>query len=150
MDLPATLHGQLYLLAYDPLRRRYELDQLWLLGLALRAAMLTELFLAGHLRDVDGQARTASAPRPGDPVLRDTLEAASSGESRTWQWLVAANQEHTPKLVRDHLEARGWLQQQRCRRLGIFPTTRLRPADEDLTGRLVDRVVTALHDASVG
>ena len=39
MDLPQTLHGQLYLLAYDRNRHRFDFDNLWLLGFALRAAV---------------------------------------------------------------------------------------------------------------
>ena len=43
MNLPQTLHGQLYLLAYDRKRHRFDGDNLPLFGLALRAAMLTDL-----------------------------------------------------------------------------------------------------------
>ena len=70
MDLPQTLHGQLYLLAYDRNRHRFDFDNRWLLGLALCAAMLTDLFLTGHLQDAEGKACHASRARPGDPVLR--------------------------------------------------------------------------------
>jgi hypothetical protein len=41
VELPQTLHGQLFLLAYDRCR----------FGLALRTAMLTDLYLTGHLAD---------------------------------------------------------------------------------------------------
>ena len=150
MDLPKTLHGQLYLLAYDPYRRRYELKQLWLLGFALRAAMLTDLYLSGYLHDAHGLARPAGAARPADPMLRSMFEMVGDGEPRTWPWLVAAEQEHAPRLVREHLEDRGWLCQVRYRRLGLFPTTRTRPFDEELTAGLVDRASTALEDAGAG
>jgi hypothetical protein len=56
MDLPQTLHAQLYLLAYDRKRHRFDFDHLSLLGFALGATMLTDLFLTGHLQDLEGNA----------------------------------------------------------------------------------------------
>jgi hypothetical protein len=50
MDLPRTLHGQLYLLAYDRKLRRFEYGSggsrknQWRLELALRSAILTDLY----------------------------------------------------------------------------------------------------------
>lgn len=49
MDLPQTLHGQLYVLAFDRDRHRFDGDNLWLFGFALRAAMLTDLYLNGYI-----------------------------------------------------------------------------------------------------
>jgi Golgi phosphoprotein 3 (GPP34) len=104
MDLPQTLHGQLYLLAYDRNRRRFDLQNLWLLGFALRAAMLTDLFLNGYLRDTDGLASPADGTRPGDPVLRAVFDTIGIDRPKTWSWLIAANQAHAPRLVRDQLK----------------------------------------------
>jgi hypothetical protein len=36
MDLPETLHGRLFLLAYERKAHRFDLYRLWLLGFALR------------------------------------------------------------------------------------------------------------------
>ena len=73
MDLPHTLYGQLYLLAYDCRRHRFDFGKLWLLGYALRGAILTELVLGGHLRDAHGMAQRTGRV-PADPVLRTALE----------------------------------------------------------------------------
>jgi len=62
MELPQTLPAQLYLLAYDVERRRFAFGrgdrwtEPWLFSLAMRAAMLTDLYLTGHVKDQDGKA----------------------------------------------------------------------------------------------
>ena len=58
VELPQTLHGQLFLLAYDRCRRRLDGNDRWRFGLALRTAMLTDLYLTGHL------TTEADRPRP--------------------------------------------------------------------------------------
>ncbi len=147
MDLPPTLHGQLYLLAYDRNRHRFDFDNLWLLGFALRAAMLTDLFLTGYLQDTEGKACQASRARPGDPVLRAVFDTIGVSGPKTWAWLIAANEEHAPRLVRDQLKGRGWLCPQRRRTLGIIPAGRLGLYDEGMVGGLADRVAQALRNA---
>ena len=132
MDLPPTLHGQLYLLAYDRNRHRFDFDNLWLLGFALRAAMLTDLFLTGYLQDTEGKACQASHARPGDPVLRAVFDTIGVSGPKTWAWLIAANEEHAPRLVRDQLKGHGWLCPQRRRTLGIIPAGRLGLYDEGM------------------
>jgi hypothetical protein len=37
VELPQTLHGQLFLLAYDRRRQAFDGDKRWCFGLALRA-----------------------------------------------------------------------------------------------------------------
>ena len=44
MNLPQTLHGQLFLLAYDRRRQTFDGEKRWCFGLALRAAMLSDLY----------------------------------------------------------------------------------------------------------
>ena len=150
MDLPQTLHGQLYLLAYDRKRHRFDFNNLWLLGFALRAAMLTDLFLTGHLQDTEGKACPARGARPGDPVLRAVFDTIGVNAPKSWAWLIAANEEHAPPLVRDQLKGNGWLCAQRRRTLGIIPTGRLGLYDEDMVGGLADRVAQALRNAIAG
>jgi hypothetical protein len=43
-ELPQTLHGQLFLLAYDRYRGRLDGNDGWRFGLALRTAMLSDLY----------------------------------------------------------------------------------------------------------
>ena len=95
MDLPQTLHGQLYLLAFDRKRHRFEGDNLKLFGFALRAAMLTDLYLTGHLEDKQGQPYASRVERLGDPLLRAAFEqSVSSGKD--WAELITESKGETP------------------------------------------------------
>lgn len=150
MDLPQTLHAQLYLVAYDPQRHRFRFegdnrrDNGWLFGFALRAAMLTDLYLTGHVEDKQGNAHPTSAARPDDAVLHEALKGVAG---RDWAQLIAHNEHHARRVVRDQLEATGWLRVQHRRMLGIIPTARLGLYDEDMVSGLADRVTEALRNA---
>ena len=149
MDLPQTLHAQLYLVAYDPQRHRFRFerdnrrDNGWLFGFALRA-MLTDLYLTGHVEDKQGNAHPTSAARPDDPVLHEALKGVAG---RDWAQLIAHNEHHARQVVRDQLEAAGWLRVQDRRMLGIIPTARLGLYDEDMVSGLADRVTETLRNA---
>jgi hypothetical protein len=68
--LPQTLHGQLFLLAYDRRRQTFDGDKRWCFGLALRAAMLSDLYLTGHLEgaeDDEGTRYPVGITSPDDP-----------------------------------------------------------------------------------
>jgi Golgi phosphoprotein 3 (GPP34) len=148
VELPQTLHGQRYLLAYDRKRRRFDGDNLWLFGFSLRAAMLTDLYLTGHLKDEGGKAHpTGIAPPPDDPVLRAALIGVTG---REWAQLIADKERDAPRIVRDQLEATGWLCVQQRRMLGIIPTARLGVYDEDMVSGLADRVTDSLRRAIDG
>ena len=124
MDRPQTLHAQLYLVAYDPQLHRFRFerdntrDDGWLFGFALRAAMLTDLYLTGHVEDKQGDAHPTIADRPDDPVLHEALKGVAG---RGWAQLIAHNEHHARRLVRDQPEATGWLRVQHRRMLGIIP-----------------------------
>lgn len=79
MDVPATLHGQLYLLAYDRNRHQFDGGNRPLFGFALRAAMLTDLYLTGYLEDQGGKPSQSRGTCPGDPVLRAAFEQPPVG-----------------------------------------------------------------------
>ena len=150
MDRPQTLHGQLYLVAYDPQLHRFRFerdnrcDNGWLFGFALRAAMLTDLYLTGHVEDKQGNAHPTSAARPDDPVLHEALKGVAG---RDWVQLIAHNEHYARQVVRDQLEATGWLRVQHRRMLGIIPTARVGLYDEDMVSGLADRVIEALRNA---
>lgn len=156
MELPQTLHTQLYLLTYDRKRHRF-LEYLPLFGFALRAAMLTDLYLTGHLEDKDGKAWPATAARPADPVLRTVLMRAPG---REWVELISTpraawttiylREGHDRRVVREQLEATGWLRVERHRMLGVIPSSRLALYDEDIVNGLADRVTGALRRAIDG
>ncbi|MHC9292122.1 GOLPH3/VPS74 family protein [Mycobacterium sp. LTG2003] len=146
MELPQTLHGQLYLLAYDHKRHRFDAHSLWLLGFALRAAMLTDLHLSGYIQDSDGKACRTNGARPGDPLLRSMLNAVRADEPKTWAWLVAANQDQVPRQVREQLTDHGWLCTQRHRALGFIPKRHVGPYDADKVSDLADRAAQAVRN----
>ena len=68
VDLPPTLHGRLYLLSFDRERHRFE-ENRGVFALALRAAMLTDLYLTGHVAAEKGWPCVCNEGRPDDPVL---------------------------------------------------------------------------------
>ena len=146
MDLPQTLYGQLYLLAYDRRRRRFDFRKLWLLGYALRGAILTELLLTGYLRDTDGMARRTGRV-PVDPVLRTAVETIDDDGPRPWSLLVVIDQQDTYGLVRQQLEHHGWVGPQLRHRIGVIPTFRFGVTDEDAAASLADRAIQAIRSA---
>lgn len=150
MNLPQTLHGQLYLLAYDRKRRRFDGDNLPLFGLALRAAMLTDLYLTGYIEDEDGKAHRLSVAAPDDSLLSAVCIQIGSVFSggRDWVRLIAQDEERAPTIVRDQLEAT-WLRARRPM-LGIIPTARFGLSDEDAVSGLAERVTGALRNAIDG
>jgi hypothetical protein len=150
LALPQTLVGQLFLLAYDRRRHRVDLDRHWRIGLALRAAMLADLYLTGHLQDNEGRPYGVGDTRPSDPVLRAMLEETVPNRRRNWAWVILEGQREAPRLVGSQLEAAGWLRAQPRRVLGIVPATRLRLQDEEMVDGLAVQVTTVLRNAIDG
>jgi transposase len=70
---------------------------------------------------------------PDDPVLGAAFDQI---DGRDWAQLIAENQRKTPRVVRDQLQASGWLHAQRHWMIGLIPTTRVALYDEDITGNL--------------
>lgn len=146
MDLPQTLHAQLYLLAYDRERHRFgghSTNAHWLIGFALRAAMLTDLYLTGYLEDKDGNAHPARTARHPDPVLRESL-ADVAGQN--WAHWIAHRERDARRIVCDDLEAMGWVDAQPRRMLGLV-AARVRLYDDDMVSALARRVNEALRNA---
>ena len=154
MNLPQTLHGQLFLLAYDRRRQTFDGDKRWCFGLALRAAMLSDLYLTGHLEDKendDGARYPVGATRPDDPVLRAVFDEIHDEPGKSWAQVVARNsQSESSRIVRSQLETAGWLSVQPRRRLGVIPTARLVLHDEELASGLASRVAAALRRGIAG
>jgi hypothetical protein len=148
-DLPQTLHGQLYLLAYDHQRRRFDIYDHSLFGLALRGAMLTDLYLTGYLADKAGKPHRLNSAGPDDPVLHAAVERVGTSTRKDWAELIAEEPKRAAQVVRDQLQATGWLRVQRRPILGVIPA-RLTPYDDDMVRGLSDRVTDALHNAING
>ncbi|WP_164478652.1 GPP34 family phosphoprotein [Mycolicibacterium stellerae] len=146
MELPQTLHGQLYLLAYDKKRRQFQFDcnsgwnKQWRFEFALRSAMLTDLHLTGYIEDRNGEACRLKT-RHDDPVLNDMLNRAAG---QGWSQLVSSGN-RTCQDVHHQLAAVGWIHGQRRRMVGIVPA-RFEVYDDDLVGGLAHRVTDTLRD----
>ncbi|GAA4674503.1 GPP34 family phosphoprotein [Pseudonocardia yuanmonensis] len=142
---PISLPERLYLLGYDPQRKRFTGSGER--GCLLRAAALTELLAAGALRDEGGKA--VAVPRatpPADPLLAQVLEeVAGDTRPRSWQHWVRRRARHAPGLVRDRLAAARWLRVEPHRVLGIFPGHSVTVRDTRAVRRLADSARAALH-----
>jgi Golgi phosphoprotein 3 (GPP34) len=151
VELPRTLHAQLYLLAYDHASRRFQFDrgitraERGFFRYALRAAILTDLHLTGYVEDRNGKAYPTSAARHEDPVLDEALQGAEGTE---WVELIASGGHQACKVVRAQLEATGWVQARPQRRMfGLIHTERVGLYDEDMLSGLAERVTDALRNA---
>ncbi len=135
---PNSLAARVFLLAYDPERGR--LTARSKLGKVLRAAVLVDLQLNGHIDDDDGRARvttpgsrstgsrsagSASAPAPMDPVVAGVLEELRAVGPRRWRHWIDRRGGATVRQVRDELARAHLIRVEPHRVLGIFPTARI-------------------------
>jgi hypothetical protein len=111
--------------------------------------MLTDLCLTGYLEDNGGTPSRSSDSCPHDPVLRAAFEWVVASKPKPWSRLIAVDPREACQVVRDQLEAAGWVTVQRRAVLGIIPA-RLRLYDDVMVGGLADRVSTALNNAIDG
>jgi hypothetical protein len=149
--VPQTLHGRLFLLAFDRRRNRFDGENHWPFGLALRAAMLTDLYLSGYLQDDDGRPQRVGVAAPADPLLRAALDDIGDDSQENWAQVVSrGSQRDAAERVRSQLEAEDRLWVQRRRRFGVIPHTRVRLRDGDSIGILAGKVSAALRDAIDG
>jgi hypothetical protein len=148
VELPRTLHGRLYLVAYDRQRRRLRGGAH--LGRALRAAALAELHHDGHLFDEKGKVHTAIARRPSDPILLAILEQIEASKPRAWSHWIDKELNKTQRAIRDQLGAQGWLRIEPRKILGIFPADDISLRNEHLVAKLTVEVTSALRAAIGG
>jgi hypothetical protein len=146
MELPRTLHGQLYLLSYNRKRKRFDYactgfrNTHWRFEFALRSAMLTDLYLAGHIENSNGEARVLKSCHH-DPLLEKALNRAAG---RGWSQLVYRGRQ-TCEDVCEQLETSGWIRGQHRKMLGLVPE-RLEVYDEAMIDSLCFRVTDALSN----
>lgn len=151
-DLPDSLHGQLFLLAFDRPRARFDGADRWCFGLALRAAMLSELYLTGRLVDVDGEPHRGAWSAAADPLLQSVFDDVGHGKGLSWAQAVAyGSQRDAAPAVQRQLEFADWLSVHRRRLLGITTASKLRLHDDDshvaeLHGRVTEALMAAIDE----
>ncbi|MBW8485515.1 GOLPH3/VPS74 family protein [Actinomadura parmotrematis] len=122
VSTPETLPARMYLLAYDLKRGRIVRSNL---GLVLRAAALTELYLDGRLAE-DG--RRPMPGTPGDDPYGVLAQIAAS-RPRGWQHWIRKDRGAIVAAVRDELARDGYVRVERGRRFGLLPCTRVTVKD---------------------
>ncbi|TCC41746.1 GOLPH3/VPS74 family protein [Kribbella speibonae] len=121
---PDSLAARLFLLAYDPERGR--LTARSKLGKLLRAAILVDLQLSGHLDDDNGRARlTTRASAPVDPVVGGVLAELRAVGPRRWRRWIDRRGGVTVRQVRDELARAHLIRVEPYRVLGLFPSARI-------------------------
>jgi hypothetical protein len=114
MNDSTTLPQRLYLLAYDT--RRQRITHRFELRYALRAAVLLDLGLRGHITDHDGTVLAERAGGCDDPVLRTALAEIDAAPGRSWKHWIRAGHRSVEGAVRGQLSADGRIEVRR--RLG--------------------------------
>lgn len=147
--VPSALHGQLFLLAFDPKQGRFARPDSTLFGLALSAAMLTDLYLDGFLVERNGCPVPGRAASPDDQLLRSAFAQVGVHNRATWAQLIAGHHGCAISAVREQLIAEGWLHTGRQAVLPV-PTASLELYDPRRVGALADEVSGALRNATAG
>jgi hypothetical protein len=147
--VPSTLHGQLFLLAFDPKRGRFDGHDSGLFALALGAAMLTDLYLTGFLVERDGRPVPGKAASPDDQILRSAFAQVGVHNRATWAQLILGHHGCAISAVREQLIAEGWLHAG-GRAILAVPAATLELYDPCRVGALVDEVAGALRTAIAG
>ena len=147
--VPATLHGQLFLLAFDPRAGGFRGFDPDLFGLALRAAMLTDLYLSGFLVERAGKPVPARVASPDDPILRAEFAQVGVHNQAGWAQLIAGNQLEAITAVREQLVNQGWLRTRWQPGLAVCRAG-LEPFDQCRVRALADAARDALRNAAGG
>ncbi|KPC64701.1 GOLPH3/VPS74 family protein [Streptomyces chattanoogensis] len=140
--MTGLLHHRTYLTCYDTAAQAlYDRTRSAFL---IRAALLTELALGGHLADADGDA-VVTAPGPtGDPVLDRTLDDVAT-HRRSWKAWVRHDRKETLEAVEDHLAMLGVLTVEEKASLGPGGKRRVTVTDPAAVTALQDRLSGVLH-----
>lgn len=142
VEVPESLPGRLFLLAYDMDKKR--MTARGELGYVLRAAALTELYLDGRL---EGERRPVAGTLGPDPY--GLLKQISEARSRRWQHWVSKDRRAMVQIVREELAAGGWIRVEPSRRLGLFPRYRVTVRDPRVVKDLWGRTSSALRGKPV-
>lgn len=148
--LPETLHGRLFLLAHHRRRHRFGGERPPRYGLALRTAMLCDLYLSGHLADDEGTPKANAINAIDDELLRELFDQICAGEYEDWaDATLRGSYAVTPAAVESQL-ADVWRRSEQHRVLGKLVRTRLRLTNPGLVDALADDVAHAVDAAIDG
>jgi hypothetical protein len=146
MKTPESLPAELFLLAYDT--RKGRLTERSHLGYILRAAALTDLWLSGHLAEVEGKTEPGKAkPAVPDPLLGTVLGQVAGTPGKKWKHWIRKDYRAYVHQVRDQLEADRVIKVEKHRVLGIFPANRITLRQPQVLTRLASRVGAAVRGA---
>lgn len=146
--LPATLYGQLFLLSIDRQRMRFDHRNPALAGMALRAAMLTDLHLNAQVHDLHGMPRESGGARPKGVVLAAMLDELNRCKYTSWARAISPKPERAIRTVQLQLEADGWIGLRRT--IPGITAPRVSLHDGALVESLADRVTHAVRNAVAG
>lgn len=110
----------------------------------IRAAVLGQLLLDGHLEDMDGIPERAVLSRLTDPVLEQVASEISGSKSRSWRAWVRRTSRPTLDAVQEQLITAGIVRTYRKKVLGLFSRTAIVVEDQALLQRLRARLEQAL------
>jgi Golgi phosphoprotein 3 (GPP34) len=103
MTIPESLPARMYLLAYDTDKNRVTSRSQ--LGLVLRAAALTDLYLSERLADENGKPKATGGRATGDPLLDDLAQQIADHRPKAWYRWIGRQEHGAVRAVRDQLEA---------------------------------------------
>lgn len=142
VKVPDSLPARMYLLAYDMERGRLTARDR--LGMLLRAAALTELYLDGRLV---GEKRPALGTPGDDPY--GLLAQIGSSRPRRWQYWIGRDGRAMVRAVQAELESGGWIRVRSRRLLGVLPVQRVEVRDPRVVKDLWGRASAALRGRPV-
>ncbi|HWC80056.1 MAG TPA: GPP34 family phosphoprotein [Pseudonocardiaceae bacterium] len=140
-----SLPEKLYLLACDVDRSRLRSSPE--LGVLLRGAAVAELNLRGLLTEDEtsgGKVRASSNKRADDPLLDSVLTEVAEARPRSWSAWIRRGRRHSACATRRNLEAKGVIEVETRRPLGIFVSRRVTVVDPGSVAALRERVRTVL------
>ncbi|MCP2339549.1 GOLPH3/VPS74 family protein [Actinomadura rupiterrae] len=144
VEIPETLPQRMFLLAYDTRRQRLALRGARL-GLVLRAAALTELYLDGRL----GEERGKPVVGTDGPDPYGLIAQIGASRPRPWQHWVRKDARKMVRTVRDELDEGGWIRLRPRRVLLFFPATGIEVRDTRVVKALARGASSALQGRPV-
>lgn len=137
-EMPDSLAGKLYLLAYDFERERLAHNQYF--GYLLRAGVLAELLLDGAVRDENGKVlAVANSAKSNAPMIAETVSVRTviaktlrqivESPGKSWRYWLRKDAKNTRREIVDRLVKQGVIRLHRNKVLGVLPTTKVTVTD---------------------